>query len=157
MKSMWNKCKKEGRKKNQNGGTKSSLSGCFTKIEKKKTPYVLRSKHYGGGNARNAGPAHGRRAGRPFRWKSEQEEVVYGKLILLLYCSLFDIFNRAFFFSRTDSDDLNSVGVDDDEDAARVLLHSPRTFLSVPYSLSHSKTGRRRGQILPLRLRRDDV
>ena len=63
---------------------KLSLWLLYFKIEKKKTPYVLRSKHYGGRNARNAGPAHGRRAGRPFRRKSEQEEVVYGKRILLL-------------------------------------------------------------------------
>jgi hypothetical protein len=59
--------RKKGEKKIKMAAQKVSLSGCFTKIEKKKTPYVLRSKHYGGRNARNAGPAHGRRAGRPFR------------------------------------------------------------------------------------------
>jgi len=96
------KCKKKKRKKNQNGSTKGLSTGCCTKIAKKKTHTLRRSKQYGGRNARNAGPAHGRRAGRPFRRKSEQEEVVYGKRILLLDDSFYNIFNPLFFFSRTD-------------------------------------------------------
>ena len=91
----------EEKKKSKWQLTKGLSTGCFTKIAKKKT-YTRRSKHYGGRNARNAGPAHGRRAGRPFRRKSEQEEVVYGKRILLLDDSFYNIFNPLFFFSRTD-------------------------------------------------------
>ena len=93
----------EEKKKSKSAAQKVS-TGCFTKIEKKKT-YILRSKHYGGRNARNAGPAHGRRAGRPFRRKSEQEEVVYGKRILLLDDSL-KHFQSAFFFLPERIDDL---------------------------------------------------
>ena len=94
----------EEKKKSKSAAQKVS-TGCFTKIEKKKT-YILRSKQYGGRNARNAGPAHGRRAGRPFRRKSEQEEVVYGKRMLLLDDSFYNIFNPLFFFSRTRIDDV---------------------------------------------------
>ena len=77
--------RKKKRKKNQNRQHKKSLNWLLYKIEEKNSSNILyTSKHYGGRNARNAGPAHGRRAGRPFRRKSEQEEVVYGKRILLL-------------------------------------------------------------------------